>query len=133
MNVIKLLEECTYRFVRSGGKGGQNVNKVSSKVLLQWEPTKSKAINEEEKSILLAKLENRLSNDLLFQITCDTSRSQWENREEANKKLLKLLQKSLTPKKKRIPVKISKADKRKRTEEKKLQSEKKANRKKINL
>jgi len=133
MNVIKLLEECTYRFVRSGGKGGQNVNKVSSKVLLQWEPTKSKAINDEEKSILLAKLENRLSNDLLFQITCDTSRSQWENREEANKKLIKLLQKSLTPKKKRIPVKISKADKRKRTEEKKLQSEKKANRKKINL
>ena len=133
MNVIKLFEECTYRFVRSGGKGGQNVNKVSSKVLLQWEPTKSKAINEEEKSILLAKLENRLSNDLLFQITCDTSRSQWENREEANKKLIKLLQKSLTPKKKRIPVKISKADKRKRTEEKKLQSEKKANRKKINL
>jgi ribosome-associated protein len=133
MNVIKLLEECTYRFVRSGGKGGQNVNKVSSKVLLQWEPTKSKAINEEEKSILLVKLENRLSNDLLFQITCDTSRSQWENREEANKKLIKLLQKSLTPKKKRIPVKISKADKRKRTEEKKLQSEKKANRKKINL
>jgi ribosome-associated protein len=133
MNVIKLLEECTYRFVRSGGKGGQNVNKVSSKVLLQWEPTKSKAINEEERSVLLAKLENRLSNDLLFQITCDTSRSQWENREEANKKLIKLLQKSLTPKKKRIPVKISKADKRKRTEEKKLQSEKKANRKKINL
>ena len=133
MNVIKLFEECTYRFVRSGGKGGQNVNKVSSKVLLQWEPTKSKAINEEEKSILLVKLENRLSNDLLFQITCDTSRSQWENREEANKKLIKLLQKSLTPKKKRIPVKISKADKRKRTEEKKLQSEKKANRKKINL
>ncbi len=133
MHTVQLLEECTYRFVRSGGKGGQNVNKVATKVLLQFDVTASKALSDEERERVLLALASRLTQSGVLQITCDSSRSQFANKEEANKKLLHLLTKSLIVKKKRIALKVPKAVKRKRAEQKKKISEKKANRKKINL
>ena len=118
-------EEVEFSTARSSGPGGQNVNKVNSKVVLRWNVVRSILLTEEVKSILATQLKPKLTSAGDLIIAVQESRSQRENKELAIVKLNHLLKRSLTPKKKRKPTKPTKASKVKRQKEKKLKSEKK--------
>ena len=131
MNFTKadLQKETSYKTSRSGGKGGQNVNKVSSKVELLFSIGSSALFNDEEKLLLTEKLQNRLNKDGYVQVICDEERSQYLNKEKAIERLTSLLTKALQKPKVRQPTKVSKAAKAARLDSKKIQSAKKENRK----
>lgn len=126
MDTERLLQEFTYRNSRSGGKGGQNVNKVETKVEARLEVAVSEALSEEEKALLLEKLAGRISAEGFLSVTNQTERSQLANKQKATEKLLKLVEKSLLKPKKRKRVPVPPEVKAARLEAKKRQSEKKA-------
>ena len=119
-----------FRFVtsRSSGPGGQNVNKVSTKVELRFDVPGSILLTDDEKDILQTLLKNKISAEGSLIIVSQSERSQLKNKEKAVDKFYSLLTKALTPKKKRKPTRPSKAAREKRLEEKKLTAEKKARR-----
>jgi len=125
-----LQKEITYKTSRSGGKGGQNVNKVSSKVELLFSIADSTLFNDEEKALLNEKLQARLNKDGFVQVICDEERSQYLNKEKAVERLILLLTKALHKPKTRKTTKVSKAVKAARLEAKRMNAEKKENRKK---
>lgn len=131
MNFIKddLQKEVTYKTSRSGGKGGQNVNKVSSKVELLFDINQSNLFAEEEKALLLAKLQGRLNRDGCLQVISEEERSQYLNKERALEKLQQILTHTLHRPKARKATRPSKATKEARLAKKKIQSAKKASRK----
>jgi ribosome-associated protein len=126
-----LLKEVTYKAVRSGGKGGQNVNKVSTKVELSFDLINSNFLSHGQKEIILKKLSSKISAEGIIRLTADSERSQFSNKEIVSEKFLALIQKTLTPKKKRIKSKPSEASKEERLRMKKEKAEKKGLRKKI--
>jgi ribosome-associated protein len=128
-NKADLQKEITYKTSRSGGKGGQNVNKVATKVELLFSVENSALFTEEEKTLLGSKLQNRVNKDGLIQVVCDEERSQYLNKEKAIEKLTVLLSKALHKPKVRKPTKVSKAVKAARLDSKKLNSAKKESRK----
>jgi len=132
MNFTKadLQKEITYKTSRSGGKGGQNVNKVSSKVELLFSVDNSALFSDEEKALINEKIQSRLNKDGLVQIICDEERSQYLNKEKAIERLVVLLTKALHKPKIRKATKVSKASKAARLDSKKINSAKKENRKK---
>ncbi len=132
MNFTKagLQKEITYKTSRSGGKGGQNVNKVSSKVELLFSVSNSLLFSEEEKELLNDKLQTRFNKDGLVQVICDEERSQYLNKEKAIERLIVLLTKALHKPKIRKAIKVSKAAKAARLETKRINSLKKEGRKK---
>jgi len=127
MNFTKpdLQREVTYKTSRSGGKGGQNVNKVSTKVELLFDVQASLLFNEEDKALLLSKLQNRLNKDGLLQVISEEERSQYLNKERAVNKLVDVLIKALHRPKVRKASKVSKAAHAKRMDQKRMQSVKK--------
>ena len=131
MNVIKddLQKEVTYKTSRSGGKGGQNVNKGSSKVELLFDINQSNLFTEEEKALLATKLQSRLNRDGYLQVMSEEERSQYLNKERALEKLQQILTHALHRPKARKATKPSKAMKEARLAKKKIQSAKKASRK----
>ena len=114
-----LHSEFIFKTSRSGGKGGQNVNKVSSKVLIEFHIQTSQLLNEKEKNILYEKLANKLTKDDVLQIVSQTERSQLENKEIAIKKMYTVLNKCFVVKKKRTPTKPSRSSVEKRLSSKK--------------
>ena len=104
----ELLKEITFRTSRSGGKGGQNVNKVSSKVELNINIRTSSYFTEEEKDLLVQKLSNRINSKGVLQVITEEERSQLHNKEKSLDKLIVLLKKALYRPK---PRKISKPKK----------------------
>src|SRR5438093_3823811 len=98
----KLLNEVTFKAVRSGGKGGQNINKVSTKVELYFDVDASKILSEEQKEIILKKISSKISEEGILKLSTDTERSQFANKELVSEKFVALIQKALTPKKKRV-------------------------------
>ncbi len=131
MNFSKtdLQKEITYKTSRSGGKGGQNVNKVSSKVELLFSISHSVLFTDEEKALLNDKLQSRFNKDGLVQIICDEERSQYLNKEKAVERLVLLLTRALHVPKVRKAIKVSKAAKAARVAQKRINSAKKENRK----
>jgi ribosome-associated protein len=125
-----LQKEISYKTSRSGGKGGQNVNKVSSKVELLFNINDSALFTDEEKLLLNEKLQNRFNKDGYVQVICDEERSQYLNKEIAVERLIVLLGNALIKPKIRKKLKVSKAAKQARLGNKKAQSDKKENRKK---
>ncbi|HJP63811.1 MAG TPA: alternative ribosome rescue aminoacyl-tRNA hydrolase ArfB, partial [Mucilaginibacter sp.] len=111
MNFSKtdLQKEVIYKTSRSGGKGGQNVNKVSTKVELLFDIERSALFSDDEKQHLLAKLQSRLNRDGHLQVMSEEERSQYLNKERAIEKLLLILTKALHQPKKRKATKPSKA------------------------
>ncbi len=121
--------EFSIKATRSSGKGGQNVNKVSSKVELSFNVPASALLTEKEKALLMEKWTNRLTQDGTLRIVSQEDRSQLRNKEIAIKKFYDLLKKSLQKPKKRIATKPSKVVKEERLKEKKINSDKKEIRK----
>lgn len=130
MDSEKIISEVTFKAVRSSGPGGQNVNKVSSKVVLSFDLLASKSITEEEKAVLSEKLKTKLTSESILILTCDEDRSQLKNKEIVTKRFLKLIQNALVIPKKRKPTKIPRSVIEKRIKEKRNTSELKQNRKK---
>lgn len=128
MNTKTLYTELTFKTSRSGGAGGQNVNKVSSKVELVFDVTKSVQFTDEQKETIFVKLANRIDNEGLLHLQCDETRSQLKNKEIVVERLINLLETALKPVKKRKPSKPSKSSIRKRLESKKKLSDKKDSR-----
>ncbi len=124
-----LQKEVSYRTSRSGGKGGQNVNKIASKVDVLFSIANSGLFNEDDKHWLQQQLAGRINADGNVQVICDEERSQYLNKQKAVDRLYQLLTKALHRPALRKPVKISKAAKVKRLEQKRIRAVKKQLRK----
>jgi ribosome-associated protein len=126
----KIISELSFKAVRSSGAGGQNVNKVSSKVVLSFDLKNSQALTEEEKLLVETKLSSRLTTDSVLILNCDEDRSQFRNKEIVIKRFLELIKNALLIPKERKPTKIPKSVIRKRIKDKKNISEIKKTRRK---
>ena len=124
------LEEITFSFARSGGPGGQNVNKVSSKVFLFWNPSQSAVFGEQVEAIKRMKEQHPsyFAKDGTIVISSQVSRDQPKNKMECLKKLQALLVQSLKTPKHRVPTKPTRGSVFRRLENKARNSQKKANR-----
>ncbi|MEQ9593237.1 MAG: alternative ribosome rescue aminoacyl-tRNA hydrolase ArfB [Cyclobacteriaceae bacterium] len=116
---------------RSGGPGGQNVNKVNTKVTLKWDVAGSGSLSEAQRAILLKKLENNITSEGILTISSQEKRSQLQNKEVVLAKVDKLIAKAFTIKKKRKPTKPTKSSQKRRVDQKKKQAEKKEWRRKL--
>ncbi len=125
-----IITELTYKAVRSSGAGGQNVNKVSSKVVLSFDLKASNGLLDEEKEWLMAKLKSKLTVDGVLLLNCDEDRSQLKNKELVTKRFFDMLQKALVKPKERKETKVPKAIVEKRLKEKASNAEIKNNRRK---
>lgn len=128
MDKQQLYQEVNFKTSRSGGAGGQHVNKVSSKVELIFDVESSSQFTDEQKSIIQNKLANRIDNEGLLHLQCDETRSQLKNKEIVFERLLNLISTALKPIKKRKPSKPSRSSIKKRLDSKKKLSDKKDSR-----
>ena len=133
MDKAILLSELKFKAVRSSGAGGQNVNKVSSKVVLSFDLANSLGLTQEEKERLQIKIANKLTQEVVLIITSEEDRSQFKNKEIAIKKFLKVIENGLVVPKERKEIKVSRRAKEKRLNAKKVMSVLKQNRKKPNF
>jgi ribosome-associated protein len=116
-------DELAIAFSRSGGSGGQNVNKVSSKVELRWNPTSSAALSADERAWLLDRLRNRLTGDGTLIVTSTKTRDQGKNRDDATSKLALIVRTALDRPTPRKPTKVSRGAKRRRVADKRHHAE----------
>ena len=128
MDKEKILSELNFKAVRSSGAGGQNVNKVSSKVVLNFDIENSNGLSEDEKSRVISKLSTRLTKENIFILNCDEDRSQFKNKAIVIKRFFDLITQSLHIEKVRKATRVSKSVIRKRMKDKKTVSEVKKNR-----
>jgi len=129
----ELSKELRFRTSCSQGKGGQNVNKVSTKVEAIFDINASLFFTEEEKQLIITKSGKHLKDDGSIHIICSEGRSQYLNKKKTIEKLLVLIEKCLKKTKKRIKTKIPAKEKENRIVEKKIRSEKKQSRMKVDL
>ena len=115
-------------FSRSGGPGGQNVNKVASKVELRWNPVTSSALGGDDRAWLLERLANKLTGDGTLIVTSTLTRDQLKNRDDASSKLALIVRAALDRPKRRRETRPSRASKRRRVDDKRHRSETKRNR-----
>ncbi len=106
MDKEKIISELTFKAVRSSGAGGQNVNKVSSKVVLTFDLMASNSLSDDEKTLIQTKIATRLTSENILILNCDEDRSQLKNKELVVKRFLDLIKKSLIIPKPRKPTKI---------------------------
>jgi ribosome-associated protein len=121
-------DEISFLFARSGGPGGQHVNKVSTRVELLFDIEASRTLDQGQKKVLLAALRGRTGPGGILRIRSDASRSQWKNRQEAVRKFSLLLARSLQPPKKRFPSQPTGASRARRLEVKRRTGELKKSR-----
>ena len=131
MTSIDLALEIIFQTTRSGGKGGQNVNKVETAVIGYFDIGTSQILNDEQKLEIAEKLSNRINNEGMLFVKSQTYRTQLENKDEVVRKINELVVKALEKKKKRKPTKISKAAKEKRLEGKKKKGDIKEGRRRV--
>jgi ribosome-associated protein len=130
MMKIDLDSELSFSASRSGGKGGQNVNKVSTKIELKFDIVNSKILNDAEKNLLTAKLKNKIDKNGVLKITAQSERSQYLNKLDAIERFYLLIDKAFKKEKVRHKTKPTKSSKEERLTSKKIESQKKINRSK---
>lgn len=128
MDTDKILTELEYKAVRSSGAGGQNVNKVSSKVVLSFRPATSAALTEEEKLLVAARLANRINAEGQLVLHCDEDRSQLRNKELVTRRFMQLMAVAIKPEIPRKATRVPRAVMQKRLDNKARNSEKKQSR-----
>jgi ribosome-associated protein len=133
MHVQTILNECQFKAVRSSGSGGQHVNKVSSKVELQFNVVQSEGLSEREKTRIQRKLASKLTQENVLILQAGDTRSQHRNKQLVISRFLTLLKDSLKVPKKRKPTKPTRASVTKRLETKQKNAVKKQLRKKPKL
>ena len=130
-NLLK--SELSYKYVRSSGSGGQNVNKVSSKAELYFDLKNSMAFSDKEKLKLSNYFNNRLTKEGVLILACDESRSQFRNKALVTQRFIELIKEGLKKEKLRIKTRIPRGVKKKRLKNKRIKAEKKTNRKPPNI
>lgn len=130
LSMKDISSEVSYKASRSGGKGGQHVNKVETAAEAWWNVDESALFTPEEKILILTKLKNRINKDCYLIVKSSDTRSQAENKENALKKMTALVEKSLLRRKRRKATKIPNAVKERRKETKRRHSQKKQMRQK---
>lgn len=120
--------EYWFTYARSGGPGGQNVNKVNSKATLHWNARDSRSLPDDVRHRLLSRYKNRISNDGVLLITSQRYRDQPQNASDCRDKLVGMIREVLTPPKTRRPTRPTLGSKRRRLQAKKLRSAKKETR-----
>ncbi len=133
MDSDKIISELNFKAVRSSGAGGQNVNKVSSKIVLNFDLEASQALSDEEKLLLKENISARLTSENMLILNCDEDRSQLKNKEIVIKRFLEIIKKGLFVPKIRKATKVPKSVIKKRIKDKKNVSDLKQSRKKPNL
>jgi ribosome-associated protein len=128
-----IFSELKFEVARSGGPGGQHVNKTNSAVILRWNVSETQSFNQEKKEILIRKLANRLSTEGELIIRSEEYRHQSQNKDRCFEKLDNILQEAFFIPKPRRKTKPTYGSKQKRLGEKKKHSENKKLRKKVNL
>ncbi len=121
----QILNELKISSIRSSGPGGQNVNKVNTKIELRFNLNDTAVFSESQKERLDIKLKNRINSDGVIVLFESSERSQLKNKQQAFVKLIDLIEKALTPVKRRVKTKPTISSKLKRLEKKKQQSTKK--------
>jgi ribosome-associated protein len=130
MEVVKILSELHYKAVRSSGAGGQNVNKVSSKVILSFDLGASSGLSDDEKMLLKEKLATRLTSGNILHLASDEDRSQLKNKDIVTKRFIKTIEQALIIPKRRKATKIPRAVIEKRIKAKRNNAEIKQSRRK---
>ena len=133
MNKETIINELTFKAIRSSGAGGQHVNKVSSKVVLNFDLGKSKGFSAWEKSLLYKSISNRLTSAGILSISCDESKSQFQNKDKVIKRFLVIINKGLIVQKRRVATKPSIGSKRRNLDAKKQRGQTKNLRKRPKL
>lgn len=130
MELDKITSELNFKAVRSSGAGGQNVNKVSSKIVLNFDLDASQALSDEEKLLLKENLSTRLTSENVLILNCDEDRSQLKNKDIVTKRFLEIIKKGLYVPKVRKATKVPKSVIKKRIKDKKNVSDLKQSRRK---
>jgi ribosome-associated protein len=129
--MVDVLKEIAFKTARSGGKGGQNVNKVETMVEGRFHVSSSVILNAEQKEIIIAKLSNRITEEGYLLVRSSTERTQLGNKEKVIEKIHHLINNALIPRKKRTATKPTQASKARRIRAKKEKAIVKESRRKI--
>ncbi|MBI3585668.1 MAG: aminoacyl-tRNA hydrolase [Ignavibacteriales bacterium] len=130
-NLAIPLTELRFRSSRSGGPGGQNVNKLETRIELLFDVAHSPSLTTEQRDLILKHLHSKIDTEGILRIVSQESRSQWKNKQDTISKFVLLLRGALKPRKKRLATKPSKSSKKRRVEGKKMRGEKKRSRGKV--
>jgi ribosome-associated protein len=128
---IDISREIVFRTARSGGKGGQNVNKVETMVEGIFDPAASSVLSVDQKQLIIEKLKNKMTNTGLLIVKSQRERSQLANKEDVIEKINRLIEQALKKKKMRIATAPTKGSKEKRIQGKKIKSQTKSGRRKV--